>query len=104
MKHTFKTKLKLISLLALFFVIGCTITITPGFRKTPKAVPDTKTTPSGINQTSKVKIGTPIWEFEAGQTVHSSPAIGSDGTVYVGSADTKLYAINGNRRGQAMGI
>jgi len=27
--------------------------------------------------------------------VHSSPAIGSDGTVYVGSYDNKLYAING---------
>ena len=25
----------------------------------------------------------------------SSPAIGSDGTVYVGSSDKKLYAING---------
>ena len=27
--------------------------------------------------------------------VESSPAIGSDGTVYVGSWDKKLYAING---------
>jgi outer membrane protein assembly factor BamB len=27
--------------------------------------------------------------------VTSSPAIGSDGTVYVGSWDNKLYAING---------
>jgi len=27
--------------------------------------------------------------------VISSPAIGSDGTVYVGSDDNKLYAING---------
>jgi len=27
--------------------------------------------------------------------VRSSPAIGSDGTVYVGSHDKKLYAING---------
>jgi len=27
--------------------------------------------------------------------MHSSPAIGSDGTVYVGSDDNKLYAING---------
>ena len=27
--------------------------------------------------------------------MHSSPAIGSDGTVYVGSRDNKLYAING---------
>jgi len=27
--------------------------------------------------------------------VISSPAIGSDGTVYVGSVDKKLYALNG---------
>jgi predicted small lipoprotein YifL len=53
------------------------------------------TTPKGINQTSKVKIGTPIWEFETVGLVPSSPAIGSEGTVYVGSADHKLYAING---------
>ena len=36
-----------------------------------------------------------IWEFETGGDVDSSPAIGSDGTVYVGSDDNKLYAING---------
>ena len=53
-----------------------------------------QTTPKGINQTSKVKIGTPIWEFETGGGVTSSPAIGSDGTVYVGSF-VWLYAING---------
>ena len=34
-----------------------------------------------------------LWEFETVGLVESSPAIGSDGTVYVGSADTKLYAI-----------
>ena len=39
--------------------------------------------------------GTPIWEFRTRGEVRSSPAIGSDGTVYVGSADNKLYAING---------
>ena len=71
MKPTF------IALLALVFALGC------------------QTTPQGINQTSKVKVGTPIWEFETGSYVTSSPAIGSDGTVYVGSADRKLYAING---------
>ncbi len=53
-----------------------------------------KAAPNGINQTSNVKIGTPIWEFIAGGAVRSSPAIGSDGTVYVGSIDNKLYAIN----------
>ena len=40
------------------------------------------------------KPGTVLWEFETG-SVYSSPAIGSDGTVYVGSGDKKLYAING---------
>ncbi|MBO36121.1 MAG: hypothetical protein CMO64_08020 [Verrucomicrobiales bacterium] len=39
--------------------------------------------------------GTKLWEFETGLWVESSPAIGSDGTVYVGSGDKKLYAING---------
>ncbi|MBT7853861.1 MAG: PQQ-binding-like beta-propeller repeat protein, partial [Opitutae bacterium] len=41
-------------------------------------------------------VGEKIWEFETGGFVESSPAIGSDGTVYVGSWDNKLYAINGN--------
>ena len=35
------------------------------------------------------------WEFETGGKVLYSPAIGSDGTVYVGSEDKKLYAVNG---------
>ena len=41
------------------------------------------------------KSGTVLWEFNTGGGVSSSPAIGSDGTVYVGSMDKKLYAING---------
>ena len=36
------------------------------------------------------------WSYTTGGTVRSSPAIGSDGTVYVGSNDGKLYAINPN--------
>ena len=52
-----------------------------------------------VKQTAKepppIKPGTVIWEFDAGDDVFSSPAIGSDGTVYVGSVDKKLYAING---------
>ena len=34
------------------------------------------------------------WKYNTGGYVESSPAIGSDGTVYVGSDDNKLYAIN----------
>ena len=67
----------LIALLALVIAVGC------------------GTTPQGIDQTSKVKVGTPIWEFKTRYAVDSSPAIGSDGTIYVGSWDKKLYAING---------
>jgi outer membrane protein assembly factor BamB len=55
-----------------------------------------------VKQTAKepppIKPGTVLWEFKTGESeygVSSSPAIGSDGTVYVGSDDDKLYAING---------
>ena len=45
--------------------------------------------------------GTVLWEFETGDDVFSSPAIGSDGTVYVGSNDHKLYAIKTDPKGLA---
>jgi hypothetical protein len=51
----------------------------------------TKPEPTKVKATTGVK----LWEFETGGDVRSSPAIGSDGTVYVGSGDKKLYAING---------
>ena len=60
-----------------------------------------QSTPQDINQTSNVKIGTPIWEFATGGGMVSSPAIGSDGTVYVGSDDKKLYAIKTDSKGLA---
>jgi len=34
------------------------------------------------------------WSYTTGYRVESSPAIGADGTIYVGSGDGKLYAIN----------
>jgi outer membrane protein assembly factor BamB len=45
--------------------------------------------------------GTPIWKFKTRAVVDSSPAIGSDGTVYVGSYDNKLYAIKTDSKGLA---
>ena len=47
------------------------------------------------------KPGTVLWEFKTGYYVTSSPAIGSDGTVYVGSMDNKLYAIKTESLGLA---
>ena len=35
------------------------------------------------------------WEFETEGPVYSSPAIGFDGTVYIGSGDKKVYALDG---------
>jgi outer membrane protein assembly factor BamB len=34
------------------------------------------------------------WKYLTSNSVSSSPAVGSDGTVYVGSQDGRLYAIN----------
>ncbi|MBL64321.1 MAG: hypothetical protein CMI30_13055 [Opitutae bacterium] len=42
-----------------------------------------------------VKPDTVLWEFESVYSLSSSPAIGSDGTVYVGLGNSRLYAING---------
>ena len=35
-----------------------------------------------------------LWAYVTGNIVDSSPAIGPDGTIYVGSKDSKLHAIN----------
>lgn len=37
---------------------------------------------------------TVAWTYMTGNAIHSSPALGADGTVYIGSSDNKLYAIN----------
>ncbi|OQX25382.1 MAG: hypothetical protein BWK80_15835, partial [Desulfobacteraceae bacterium IS3] len=38
--------------------------------------------------------GDMLWKYQTGGPIHSSPAIGADGTVYVGSDDHYLHAIN----------
>jgi outer membrane protein assembly factor BamB/fibronectin type 3 domain-containing protein len=56
---------------------------------------DLKHTGRSLYNTSK-NSGHIIWRFPTGGFVWSSPAIGSDGTIYVGSSDHNLYAINPN--------
>jgi outer membrane protein assembly factor BamB len=42
-----------------------------------------------------IPVRTPKWKFKTGGAIHfSSPSIGKDGTIYVGSEDSYLYAIN----------
>ena len=38
------------------------------------------------------------WAFQTGRGVFSSPVVGGDGTVYVGSADRRFYAISPSGR------
>jgi len=86
----------LVALLALCLcVAGCSTFKDIGRHLWDSDSNEGQSTPEGINQTSKVKVGTPIWEFVTGSAVASSPAIGPDGTVYVGSDDKKLYALSG---------
>ena len=40
------------------------------------------------------------WQFETGYMIDTSPAIGSDGTIYVGSCDGNLYAIKPDGKGK----
>jgi outer membrane protein assembly factor BamB len=40
--------------------------------------------------------GTLMWAYTTGGYIESSPAIGADGTIYVGSWDSKLHAVNPN--------
>ena len=49
----------------------------------------------------ELKPGHMIWEFRTGADVDSSPAIGADGTVYVGSRDHKVYAFKTSSSGPA---
>ncbi len=39
-----------------------------------------------------------LWEFQTGDHISSSPCIGPDGTVYVGSEDNKLYAVKDGKK------
>ena len=67
--------------------------------KPAELVPSTKPESSDDDK----KPGTVLWESEPGNFVvePSDPAIGSDGTVYVGSYDYKLYAIKTDSKGPA---
>jgi len=50
--------------------------------------------PQPSSETPKIPVNL-LWEFETEGAVWSSPAIAVDGTVYVGSGDKKVYALDG---------
>lgn len=38
--------------------------------------------------------GVILWSFDAGNTIYSGPVVAPDGTIYFGSTDTKVYAVD----------
>jgi outer membrane protein assembly factor BamB len=90
--------MRMLRLLTILVAAGC------GEKNKPEPLSKTKSPLSEkvqhTNQDSKAK----LWEFETGKSqrgVASSPAIGPDGTVYVGSYDNNLYAIKTDSKGLA---
>ena len=92
----------LVTSLFLILLLGCG-------KKKPQSNPNPPTKPEPANEvkappakpkTETKKPGTVLWEFKTGEVVFS-PAIGPDGTLYVGSIDHKLYAIKTDSRGLA---
>ena len=86
--------------LSLFFIgaLGCgkkEAATKPQEQAKAPSKPVVQDSQTGQPKAEAKKPGTVLREFETGGWVHSSPAIGSDGTVYVGAFDGKLYAING---------
>ncbi|MFQ6047702.1 MAG: PQQ-binding-like beta-propeller repeat protein, partial [Gemmatimonadales bacterium] len=57
-------------------------------------------TTDAVSGEATITVLVTLWEFVTGDPVSSSPAMSADGTVYVGSWDYNLYAINpdGTRR------
>ncbi|MBL67697.1 MAG: hypothetical protein CMO74_04470 [Verrucomicrobiales bacterium] len=81
---------QILLMMVLVALVGCG-------KKEPAHPSASKPEPTKAKTTSGVK----LWEFATGDDVYSSPAIGSDGTVYVGSDDKKLYAIKTDSKGLA---
>ena len=92
-----------IILVCLSIVLGCgkeETTEPKGQVKAPPkpALPDSKIGQPKVDPRKHKRF---LWEFETGGKVYSSPPIGPDGTVYVGSYDKKIYAIKTDSKGLA---
>ena len=81
--------MQILLILAVMALMGC--------GKKEPVQPSASNTDASKPEPAKAKAiaGDKLWEFETGNWVKSTPAIGPDGTVYFGSGDKKLYAING---------
>ena len=84
---------RILLMIGLVALVGCgkKEPVQPSATKPETTKPEKKTDATKPEPTiAKTTVGDKLWEFETGNWVNSSPAIGSDGTVYVGSLDNKL--------------
>ena len=92
--------MRMLYLLTILVAAGC------GEKNQPEPLSKTKSPLSEkgqhTNQDSKAKATakSKLWEFITESAVFSSPVIGPDSTLYVGSRDNNLYAINGKSAGK----
>ena len=49
---------------------------------------------NGLSPVRPRTTGGELWEFQTAKGIFSSPVIGGDGTIYIGSADRHMYALN----------
>ena len=93
--------MRMLYLLTILVAAGC------GEKNEPEPLSKTKSPLSEegqhTNQDSKAKAtaGRKLWEFITESAVFSSPVIGPDSTLYVGSRDNNLYAIKTDSTGPA---
>jgi len=92
LSNIMKRILIILIIFTLFFTISSLVLSSsspwPMFRHDPQH--------TGRNPYKGAEIDIFKWKFKTGQPIFSSPAIGSDGTIYVGACDDNLYAINPN--------
>ncbi|MCL4479602.1 MAG: PQQ-binding-like beta-propeller repeat protein [Deltaproteobacteria bacterium] len=76
-------------------VTGTSTVIVGSSSPWPRFHRDIQSTGSSPYNTSSTT-GALKWSYTTGDYIYSSPAIGGDGTIYIGSDDGKLYSINPN--------
>ncbi len=76
--------------------LGLSESTWPKFRVKMYLNSGTRRSPIGPGSRTPIAKGKIKWSFQIVETILSSPAIAPDGTVYVGSNDQNVYALNGS--------
>ncbi len=96
-KANMKHKIFLVLFALLFFIPQLNSVSSSGLTDSPWPMFHGNPQHTGLSSSDTNHVdGTVLWSFESGAGIESSPAIGSDGTVYIGSTDHKFYTFSGS--------